>query len=245
MKKHQLAALLCAASVLLGACASDGGAKDPKDPYENLNRKIYVFNDAVDRVTFKPLAKGYRKVTPRFARTGVSNFFDNLVTPRSALNNFLQGKPAAGGEDFFRFIINSTVGIGGLIDVASAAGMPEYNETFRETFAVWGIPDGPYVMLPSLGPHTMSDVFALPFDIAADPWQHYDESSVKDKLWVLRLIDIRYRILAADGLLEDSEDPYVALREAYLQNREYRIYDGDPPTSQEDEDLFNEFLNED
>ena len=245
MRRHQLAALLCAASLLLGACASDGGTKDPKDPYENLNRKVYGFNDAVDRVTFKPLAKGYRKVIPKFARTGVSNFFDNLVTPRSAVNNFLQGKPSEGGEDIMSFIINSTVGIGGLIDFASAAGMPEYNETFRQTVAVWGVPDGPYVVLPFLGPNTMSDVFALPFDIAADPWQHYDESSVKDRLWLLRLIDIRYRILAADGLLEDSEDPYIALREAYLQNREYRIYDGDPPMSQEDEDLFDEFLNED
>ena len=206
---------------------------------------MYAVNDVVDRATLKPLARGYRAVIPRFARTGVSNFFDNLVTPRSAVNNVLQGKPYAGGEDLFRFIINSTVGIGGLIDVASAAGMPEHRETFRETFAVWGIPDGPYVVLPFLGPHTMSDVFALPFDIWADPWQHYDESSVRDKLWVLRLIDIRYRILSADGLLEDSEDPYIALREAYLQNREFRIYDGDPPESQEDEDLFNEFFEED
>ena len=245
MIKRCLTAVLCASTILLGACASDGGSKDPKDPYENLNRKIYAVNDVVDRATLKPLAKGYRKVLPGFMRTGVSNFFDNLVTPRSVVNNLLQGKPEAGGEDFFRFIINSTVGIGGLIDVASAAGMPEHRETFRETFAVWGIPDGPYVVLPFLGPHTMSDVFALPLDIWADPWQHYDNSSVRDRLWILRLIDIRYRILAADGLLEDSEDPYIALREAYLQNREFRIYDGDPPMSQEDEDLFDEFFEED
>ena len=245
MRKHVLVALLCAASVLLGACASDSASRDPKDPWENGNRKIYGFNDAVDRATFKPVAKGYRKVIPQFARTGVSNFFDNLITPRSSLNNFLQGKPSAGGEDIIRFIVNTTVGIGGLIDFASAAGMPKYNETFRETFGVWGIPAGPYVMLPILGPHTMSDVFALPFDIAADPWTHFDDSSVKDKLWALRIIDLRARLLAADGLLEDSEDPYVALREAYLQNREFRIYDGNPPISQEEEDLFEEFLNED
>ncbi|MDJ0917455.1 MAG: VacJ family lipoprotein [Woeseiaceae bacterium] len=245
MNQCRLVALLCATCTLLGACASDGGSKDPKDPYENLNRKVYTVNDVVDRATLKPLARGYRAVLPRFARTGVSNFFDNLVTPRSAVNNVLQGKPYAGGEDLFRFIINSTVGIGGLIDVASAAGMPEHGETFQETFAVWGIPDGPYIVLPFLGPHTMSDVFALPFDIWAGPWYHYDNSSARDKLRVLRLVDIRYRILSADGLLEDSEDPYIALREAYLQNREFRIYDGDPPESQEDEDLFNEFFEDD
>lgn len=238
------AVLVCLSASLLCACASNSPANDSTDPYENLNRKIYGFNDAVDRATFKPLAKGYRRFIPRFMRTGVSNFFDNLVTPRSAVNNVLQGKPGAGGEDIIRFAMNTTVGIGGLFDVASAAGLPEYNEDFRQTFGVWGIPSGPYVFLPFLGPQTVSDVFALPFDIAADPWQHYDESSVKDRLWVLRIIDLRARLLAADGLIEESEDPYVALREAYLQNREYKIYDGDPPVSQEEEDLFDEFLNE-
>ena len=236
---------VCSAALLLGACASGPETRVAHDPYESLNRGIYQFNDAVDRATFKPLAKGYQTVVPRFMRTGVSNFFDNLVTPRSAVNNFLQGKPAAGGQDLFRFLVNSTMGIGGLINVASSAGMPEYDETFAQTLAVWGVPAGPYVFLPFLGPNTMSGVVAMPFDIAADPWQHYDESSVKDRLWALRIIDLRARLLAAEGFLEDSEDPYVSLREAYLQNREYRIYDGNPPISQEEEDLFDEFLNED
>ena len=243
--KHFVAVAACVLAVLLGGCASDSATRVAHDPYEPLNRGVYQFSDAVDRATFRPLAKGYRKFVPRLARSGVSNFFDNLVTPRSAVNNLLQGKPAAGGQDLFRFVVNSTMGIGGLINVASQAGMPEYNETFAQTLAVWGVPAGPYVFLPFLGPNTLSGVVAMPFDIAADPWQHYDESSVKDKLWALRIIDLRSRVLAAEGFLEDSEDPYIALREAYLQNREYRIYDGNPPLSEEEEDLFDEFLNED
>lgn len=237
--------LVCASALLMSACATDPETRVAHDPLEPINRGVYQFNDVVDRATFRPLAKGYQKVVPRFMRTGVSNFFDNLVTPRSAVNNFLQGKPGPGVQDLFRFVVNSTIGIGGLVNVASHAGVPEYNETFTQTVAVWGVPAGPYVYLPFLGPNTMSGVFAMPFDIAADPWQHYDESSVKDRLWALRIIDLRARLLAAEGFLEDSEDPYIALREAYLQNREYRIYDGNPPISQEEEDLFDEFLNED
>lgn len=243
--KYLHACVVCACTLLLGACTTNPETRVAHDPYEPLNRGIYRFNDAVDRATFKPLARGYQRFVPRFMRTGVSNFFDNLVTPRSAVNNLLQGKPAAGGQDLFRFVVNSTMGVGGLVNVASLAGMPEYNETFTQTIAVWGVPAGPYVYVPFLGPNTVSGVFALPFDIAADPWQHYDDSSVKDRLWALRIIDIRARLLAAEGFLEDAEDPYIALREAFLQNREYRIYDGNPPISQEEEDLFDEFLNED
>ncbi len=229
----------------LSGCATTGSHQSVEDPFENTNRAVYKFNDTVDRYTLKPVARGYRAVVPKFARTGVSNFFVNLTTPRSSLNNFLQGKPARGFTDLGRFVVNSTLGMGGLVDVSTMIEIPEYNEDFGQTFAVWGIASGPYVYLPFLGPHTMSDVVALPLDRLAHPLRHYENTSVRDKLNVLQVIDIRTRVLSAEELIADSKDPYIAIREAYLQNRAFRIYDGDPPDSQEDEDLFEEFLNED
>lgn len=212
------------------------------DPWESMNRPLYGVHTSIDNVTTKPLAKGYRKIMPGPARKGVSNFFRNLITPRSMLNNFLQGKPKQGFSEFGRFLFNSTLGIGGLIDIASMGGMEEYREDFGQTAAVWGIPDGPYVMLPLLGPHTLRDAIFLPLDIIMDPLYQYENSSVRDKLYGVRLIDIRYRLLTADKFLDDSKDPYITMREAYLQNREYEIYDGDPPV---EDDFFDEFLEED
>ena len=206
-----------------------------------MNRSVFSFNTNVDKVTTKPLAKGYRKIIPGPVRKSVSNFFRNLTTPRSSLNNFLQGKPARGFSEFGRFLFNSTLGIGGLFDVATAGGMEEYREDFGQTAAVWGIGDGPYVMLPMLGPQTLRDAILTPLDGLATPFYHYDNTSARDKVFVLRLLDLRYRLLTADKFLDDSEDPYVTLRESYLQNREYEVYDGDPPI---DDDFFDEFLDE-
>lgn len=230
-----LGALLLTA--LLSGCASSA-APVKHDPWEPLNRGIYRFNDFGDRVLIKPVAKGYKKIVPNFVRRGVSNFSDNLATPRSALNNFLQGKPNRGFDDIARFLFNSTLGIGGLIDVASAGGLEEYNEDFGQTFAVWGVPSGPYVILPFMGPSTLRDSAGLPLDVLADPLYHYDETSVRDPLYVLRAIDLRHRLLAAEGLIEDSRDPYITLRESYLQNRNYVIHDGDPPV---DDDFYDDF----
>lgn len=225
-----LAAMLC-------GCAAEETRVD-YDPLEPLNRGVHEFNDLTDRVLLKPAAKGYRAVVPGFARNGVSNFFDNLGTPRSMLNNFLQGKPARGFDDLARFLFNSTIGIGGLLDVASHGGLEEYDEDFGQTLAVWGVGDGPYIVLPFLGPSTLRDTFVRPADIFLDPLLYYDESSVRDKLIVLQIIDLRTRLLSADRLLEDSKDKYITIRESYLQNREYVIYDGDPP---EDDDFYDDF----
>ncbi len=207
-----------------------------------MNRPLYRAHTAIDNATMKPLAKGYRKIMPGPVRKGISNFFRNLTTPRSIINNFLQGKPKQGFSEVGRFAFNSTFGIGGLIDIATIGGMEEYREDFGQTAAVWGIPDGPYVMLPLLGPQTLRDAIMLPVNIIADPLYQYENSSVRDKLYFVRLIDLRYRVLAADSFLEDSKDPYVTMRESYLQNREYEVYDGDPPI---DDDFFDEFLEDD
>lgn len=230
-----LAALVVAA--LVAGCASSASRVE-HDPWEPLNRGIYEFNDFGDRLLIKPVAKGYKKVLPAFVRRGVTNFYDNLTTPRSALNNFLQGKPKRGFDDIARLLFNSTLGIGGLFDVASAGGLEEYDEDFGQTFAVWGIPSGPYLVLPFMGPSTLRDATGRPLDVLADPLYHYDETSVRDKLYVLRVIDLRHRLLAAEGLIEDSQDPYITLRESYLQNRNYVIHDGDPPI---DDDFYDDF----
>ncbi|MDX1480127.1 MAG: VacJ family lipoprotein [Woeseiaceae bacterium] len=232
---------------LLAACAAtpesgDETAASDYDRFESMNRAIYRFNDSVDSVTTEPLAKGYRKVTPQFVRRGISNFFDNLVTPRSALANFLQGQAGQGFNEAGRFFFNSTLGLGGLIDIAELGGMPTYEEDFSQTFAAWGLPDGPYLMLPFLGPSTVLDAIAMPLDYVTDLRRHIPDAGTRDRLLVLSIIDTRYRLLAADALLEDANDPYITLREAFRQNREYEIYDGDPPAQDEyfefDEDEF-------
>ena len=206
-----------------------------------MNRSLYRVHTAIDNVSTKPLAKGYQKITPGPVRKGVSNFFRNLTTPRSIINNLLQGKPKQGFSEFGRFLFNSTLGIGGLIDIATSGGMEEYREDFGQTAAVWGVPDGPYFMIPFLGPKTLRDAVFLPLDIIVDPLFQYENSSVRDKLYIVRVIDLRYQLLTADKFLQESKDPYVTMRESYLQNREYQVYDGEPP---EDDDFFDEFLDE-
>jgi phospholipid-binding lipoprotein MlaA len=206
-----------------------------------MNRSLFSVNTAIDKVSTKPIAKGYRAIIPGPVRKGISNFFRNLVAPSSAINNFLQGKPGRGVSEIGRFVINSTIGVGGLFDIATPSGLEEFREDFGQTAAVWGVPDGPYVMLPLLGPKTLRDAVFLPVDIVVDPLFHYDNTSVRDKVYVLRLINLRYQLLAAEKFLEDSKDKYVTTRESYLQNREYEVYDGDPP---EDDDFFDEFLEE-
>ena len=201
---------------------------------------MYQVNDALDRVVTRPIAKAYNAVVPRPVRQGVTNFSQNLMTPSSSLNNFMQGKPRDGAGELLRFVINSTVGIGGLFDIASRSGIEPRTEDFGQTAAVWGVPDGPYVMLPFRGPSTLRDAVLMPLDFLVDPLYHVDDSSVRDPLYVLRIINLRARLLSLDDLLEDSADPYITLRESYLQNREFEIYDGDPPA--DDDDLFDEFL---
>jgi phospholipid-binding lipoprotein MlaA len=207
-----------------------------------MNRGLYGLNEGIDKISFKPLAKGYVKIFPAPVRRSVTNFSRNLQTPGSAINNFLQGKPANGISELARFFVNSTVGIGGLFDVASRSGVEAKSEDFGQTAAVWGIPSGPYVMLPIFGPRTVRDALTLPLDIAADPLRYYDDDTVRISLWLLRAIDVRARLLPLEGMMEDSPDPYVAVRESYLQNRVFEIYDGDPPV--EDDEFFDEFLEE-
>jgi phospholipid-binding lipoprotein MlaA len=241
MTRSARASAVILAATLLGACASiPAERRAVSDPWEPLNRTIFDVNTAIDKVTLKPIAKGYQAIIPSPVRTGVSNFYSNLATPGSVVNNFLQGKPKRGLSELTRFLFNSTMGLGGILDVATAGGLEAYPEDIGQTLAVWGVPSGPYVMLPLVGPSTLRDALLFPID-AITPLYYYDNTSVRDKLQVLRIIDIRTRLLATEKFLEDSKDRYITLRESYLQNREYVIYDGNPP---EDDAFFDELMDD-
>ncbi|MEX2496788.1 MAG: VacJ family lipoprotein [Woeseia sp.] len=237
--------------LLFSGCASnatsaaEGGQDDaqenPVDPWESVNRRIYDFNMNLDEATLKPVAQGYEKVVPRFARTGVTNFSSNLRGPLNIVNNFLQGKGREGVSETGRLLLNSTVGILGLIDVASEVGLEPEREDFGQTMAVWGVPDGPYVVVPFFGPQTLRDAFALPLDFLSDPLWHYNNDPERYLLIALRLVNLRAGFLSAEELLKESFDPYVRMREAYLQNRRYAVYDGDPPV---DEDFYEDFYDD-
>ena len=234
-------------TVLLGGCATTGANGEDSqyveyDPWEPMNRKIHAFNMGVDKAVLRPIAKGYKKVVPSPVRRSVTNFFSNLATPRSALNNFLQGKPKQGFTELGRFVVNSIVGIGGLFNVAGKAGIERHDENFAQTLSKWGVPDGPYIVLPFWGPNMLSDTFALPVDYYTDAWTHYDNTSVRDKVQGVRMIDLRHRLLTIDSELDESPDPYVKIRELYRDNRTFRIFDGDPPRDADVEDDLAEAL---
>lgn len=233
----------CATNSTTSADEQEAVADDSVDidPWEPANRRVYGFNKGLDNATMKPIAKGYEKVVPRFVRTGVRNFSRNLRGPLHIANNFLQGKGQHGFSETGRFLLNSTVGIGGLVDVASKVGLEGQREDFGQTLAVWGVPEGPYVVVPFFGPQTLRDAFALPLDFLADPLFHYNNDPERYQLIALRLISLRADFLSAEGLLEESYDPYVRLREAYLQNRRYAVYDGNPPV---DDDFYDDFYDD-
>jgi len=222
----------------LSACATTDPQSD--DPLEKYNRSMFAVNRFGDKIIYKPFGKAYKTILPSFARKGVNNFFDNLTTPRSAANNFLQGKPGRGVNELWRFLFNSTLGVGGLIDVAAAGGMERYDEDFSQTLSVWGIPEGPYLVIPIWGPRSMLAAAALPVDFFTDLQRLIEDTGTRDRLYVLRLIDARARLLTTEELLNKSQDPYIAFREAYLQNRQFNILDGEMP---EDEEMY--FFDED
>ena len=249
MSSIQSRLLLVLFFAALNGCSSIPAAppdkRSPADPWEPLNRQIQGFNSKLDKVTLKPIATGYQVAIPQIIRTGIGNFSANLRTPLNIINQFLQGKGKDGLSETGRFLANSTFGLGGLIDVATDMGLDQKNEDFGETFAVWGVPDGPFVVVPVLGPRTLRDAVAIPLNFLADPLFHYDNSSVRDKVYFVRLVDVRERLFSADKLLEGSTDEYLTIREAYLQNRHYLIHDGSPPVDDDFYEEFDEFLEED
>jgi phospholipid-binding lipoprotein MlaA len=234
-KPLRQAALALGVTVLLAGCAGP----NPRDPYESYNRAMFSFNDTVDTYALKPVATGYKKVTPGFVQTGVSNFFGNLADAWTGVNNLLQGKGQDGMSDLSRFALNSTLGIVGLFDIASEAGLQKHKEDFGQTLGVWGLSSGPYLVLPILGPSTVRDTVALPVDISGDIWRYKDPTNVRNIGTALRVVDTRAGLLDASSLLEDAAlDRYEFLRDGYLQRRESQVHpDGDdmPPKGKKDD----------
>ena len=233
-RSQRVAIFLLLAVGCLSGCASTtttASEESPgvNDPFETFNRSMFAVNRFGDTVFYKPVGKAYKAVIPKFARRGVGNFFDNLKTPRSSMNNFLQGKPGRGFSELARFIFNSTLGVGGLFDVAAAGDMQRFDEDFSQTLAVWGLPDGPYLVIPIWGPRTVLSTVALPVDIYTDLQFHFSNTGTRDKLYVLRVLDARALQLDVVEELLKQYDPYLALRDAFLENREFVIHDGDPP----------------
>ena len=216
---------------LLGGCASVPGPPDERDPFESYNRAMYAFNDSVDEAVLRPVAQTYQDYMPDIAQTGISNFFDNIGDLTNMVNNLLQFKIENAVSDFGRILWNSTVGIFGLIDVATHMGLQKHDEDFGQTLAVWGVPDGPYLVLPLLGPSTIRDTVGLVGDIYVDPlFAIEEEGNVYWGLVILRFIDTRADLLSASRVLEEAAiDPYIFVRDAYLQHRRNLIYDGNPP----------------
>jgi len=213
------------ASLLLGGCASTA---NPQDPFEKFNRAMFTFNDAVDRTALKPAATAYKNVTPTFVQTGVNNFFSNLSDLWSSANNFAQLKGGDGFNDLTRFAVNSTLGLGGVLDIASPAGLRKHNEDLGQTLGFWGVPPGPYLMLPLLGPSTVRDTVALPGDWYGDPWTHVNDIPWRNSGIVVRAVDQRASVLDASNLLEDAAlDRYEFIRDGYLQRRASRVLDTD------------------
>ncbi|MEY5099500.1 MAG: hypothetical protein RJA36_2219 [Pseudomonadota bacterium] len=212
----------------LGGCASGPNAK-PQDPLEPLNRGIYRFNDSVDRAVIKPVATAYQDYTPSPLRTGVNNFFGNLRDAWSGFNALLQARPAEAGENFARFGVNTLLGLGGVLDVASEMGLERTTLDFGLTLGRWGVPDGPYLVLPILGPSTLRDTAALTADLAADPVGGVEHVPSRNELRVLRAVDQRAGLLRAGELLEEAAlDRYSFLRDSYLQRRHSLMGRPDP-----------------
>jgi phospholipid-binding lipoprotein MlaA len=222
----------CAAGVLAG-CATSG---NPKDPIEGFNRAMYGIHDGIDTVLLRPVATGYDAILPDPVQTGVTNFFGNIGDVMISVNNFLQGKPGDGVSDIGRVVVNSTVGVLGIFDVATGMGMPKHDEDFGQTFGVWGVGEGAFVFLPILGPRTARDTVGVWLDLYADPINYIDDVPVRNSLWALLAVNKRANLLPADKVIEEAAlDKYAYIRDAYLQNRRNQVFDGNPPPRTIDE----------
>ena len=254
--KLRCAALAAAllANALAGCATTSGGAPEEtapreknRDPIEGFNRGVYKFNDVIDRNALRPVAVAYRDYTPAWLRKGVGNFFTNLFYPSTVANQFLQGKVKEGGQDIARFLINTTLGWGGIFDVASGAKLPVHDEDSGQTLGRWGVPPGPYLMLPFLGPATLRDAPARIADDFVQPFRWYDAGNERWFSLALSLVDKRASLLQLDRLVNEAYDPYAFVRDAYLQRRQYAVYDGNVPEEllEGEDDWAEEALRED
>ncbi len=232
LRSHSRAMLLC-----LMALAGTAQAQTAKDPIEGWNRAIFSFNEGLDAAVLKPVATGYQAVVPAPVRSGVTNVFNNLNDGWSAINHLLQGKPVAAAQMTMRMATNTLFGIAGLFDVASDLGIERQSEDFGQTLGRWGLPAGPYLVLPLLGSSSLRDTAALPVDLQWRPAALTDDSTARIGISALQLVDVRAGLLGASRIVDGiALDKYVFIRDAYLSRRRNQVYDGDPPDLPEAKD---------
>jgi len=234
--------LLIISFIFVNGCATLEGPPNPDDPFESFNRSMFAFNETVDKYAFKPAAEGYNFIMPDIASKGVSNFFNNIDDIVVFFNELLQFKFAEAAATSARFVFNSTFGLLGLIDVSTDMGLPKHDEDFGQTLAVWGVGSGPYLVLPFIGPRNIRDTAGLAVD-----WTYFDPIFKRQTLnqslvtLTIKYIDIRAGLLKASNILDETvPDKYSFIRDAWIQRRQYLIYDGHPPKEMSDEELFKD-----
>ncbi len=228
----------CHLFVFLGAIALPAAVsaqEDPRDPLEPVNRVIHDFNETVDRAVMKPIAQGYRAITPGFVQTGVRNFFSNLDDVTVLANNLLQFKIEQSARDFMRLAVNSTLGLLGVLDVASEMGLRKHDEDFGQTLGRWGVNAGPYLVLPFFGPSNFRDTAGMFVDMNyTDPVRHIDDIGVRNRTAILRVVSRRTDLLDAKAAVDMAAlDGYEFTRDYYLERRRALVHDGRPPSVEE------------
>lgn len=226
-----------AALASAAGCASlpPDAPRSERDPLERVNRGVFAFNDALDRNVAKPLARAYDAVVPDLLKLHVSNFFSNVSDVMIGVNNLLQGKPREAASDAGRVVVNTLFGFLGLVDIASEVGLPKHREDFGQTLGRWGMPSGPYLVLPFFGPSNVRDGLGLTVDLSADPLIGISQDALRNQLVGTRLVDARYRLLGAERAVEGlAFDRYTFIRDAFLQRRRSLVWDGEPPEEEDD-----------
>jgi phospholipid-binding lipoprotein MlaA len=238
VSRYPLRLVLLGTLLAVAGCATlPEGKRDPRDRFERFNRSMFAFNRTLDKAIARPVAVAYRKVTPRPVRNGVANFMGNIAYPTTILNDLLQGKLKPFARDTGRFILNSTVGIGGLFDPATKLGLQANDEDLGQTFGKWGVGSGPYLMLPLLGPSTVRDGIGSVGDQFTNLRSYIDDDYWRYGLAALALVSSREQLLETDSVLNRSFDPYAFVRTAYLQRRAYKVHDGDVPEAAEETEV--------
>jgi len=221
--------LLCMAAALVGCASIPSGVEpSPHDPWEPFNRSVFEFNEGLDAYLLKPVVAGYRFVLPEFVRDGIYNFFSNYGDIYNIFYNLLQGKPGYAFNDFMRVAVNTTMGLGGFIDLATPGGLEKHKEDWGQTFGVWGVPAGPYVVLPFFGPSNVRDTFGTVADLESDYlFKYVKDVGLRNSITGLRVINARNTYYEAGDLLDGAAiDKYSFMRDAYIQRRQYQINEG-------------------
>jgi phospholipid-binding lipoprotein MlaA len=219
----RLPALSLALLALIGCASQPLTKRDPRDPFERMNRATYKFNDKLDKAVARPVVHTYRNVTPQFVQTGVSNFFSNLNYSVVVVNDLLQGRLKVFAKDTGRLVMNTTIGIGGLLDPASSVGLDKNENDFGQTLGRWGVKPGPYLMLPILGPSDVRDGFAKIPNTYSSPMAYINNNTVYYSLYGAYIVDTRASLVPEEAALDSAYDPYAFLRNAYLQRRQFLI----------------------